>query len=86
MRDALRRFSAGEVVQPVRPTLVIEPAGGYYSTMPAHLRDERGGALGMKSVTFFPGNAGGAHPTHLATVLLLDPPTAGCSPSSTGGW
>ena len=73
MRDALRRFSAGDVVQPVRPTLKIEPAGGYYSTMPAHLRDERGGALGMKSVTFFPGNAGGPHPTHLATVLLLDP-------------
>ena len=73
MRDALARFSRGEVVQPVRPTLKIEPAGGYYSTMPAYLRDDRGGALGMKSVTFFPGNAGGPHPTHLATVLLLDP-------------
>ena len=75
MREALRRFSAGDVVQPVRPTLVIEPAGGYYSTMPAYVRDERGGALGMKSVTFFPGNAGGPHPTHLATILLLDPAT-----------
>ena len=73
MREALRSFSSGDVVQPVRPTLVIEPAGGYYSTMPAYLRDERGGALGMKSVTFFPGNAGGPHPTHLATILLLDP-------------
>ena len=72
MRDALARFSRGDVVQPVRPTLKIDPAGGYYSTMPAYLRDERGGALGMKSVTFFPGNAGGPHPTHLATVLLLD--------------
>lgn len=75
MRDALARFSRGEVVQPVRPTLKIEPAGGYYSVMPAHIRDERGGALGMKSVTFFPGNAGGPHPTHLATVLLLDSAT-----------
>jgi len=75
MRDALERFSRGEVVQPVRPTLKIEPAGGYYSVMPAHIRDERGGALGMKSVTFFPANAGGPHPTHLATVLLLDPAT-----------
>ncbi len=73
MRDALVRFSAGDVVQPVRPTLKIEPAGGYYATMPAYLRDERGGALGMKSVSFFPGNAGSRHPTHLATVLLLDP-------------
>jgi ornithine cyclodeaminase len=73
MRDALRSFSAGDVVQPVRHTLRIEPAGGYYATMPAHLRDGRGGALGMKSVTFYPGNAGGPHPTHLATVLLLDP-------------
>ena len=75
MRDALASFSRGDVVQPVRPTLRIQPAGGYYSVMPAHLRDERGGALGMKSVTFFPSNAGGQHPTHLATVLLLDPAT-----------
>ncbi len=75
MRDALRRFSAGEVAQPVRSTLRVEPAGGYYSPMPAALRDERGGALGMKSVAYFPGNAGGALPTHLATVLLLDPNT-----------
>ena len=75
MRDALAHFSRGDVVQPVRPTLGIEPVGGYYSTMPAYLRDERGGALGMKSVTFFPGNAGGPYPTHLATVLLLDAAT-----------
>jgi ornithine cyclodeaminase/alanine dehydrogenase-like protein (mu-crystallin family) len=75
MRDALTHFSRGDVVQPVRPTLRIEPAGGYYSTMPAYVRDERGGALGMKSVTFFPGNAGGPQPTHLATVLLLDAAT-----------
>ena len=73
MRDALAHFSRGDVVQPVRPTLKVEPAGGYYATMPAYLRDQRGGALGMKSVTFFPGNAGGRHPTHLATILLLDP-------------
>jgi ornithine cyclodeaminase/alanine dehydrogenase-like protein (mu-crystallin family) len=75
MRDALAGFSRGDVVQPVRPTLKIEPAGGYYSVMPAHLRDRQGGALGMKSVTFFPSNAGGPFPTHLATVLLLDPTT-----------
>ncbi len=75
MREALRRFSAGEVVQPVRATLRIDPAGGYYAPMPAYLRDGHGGALGMKSVAFFPGNAGAALPTHLATVLLLDPAT-----------
>jgi len=73
MREALRSFSAGDVVQPVRATLRIEPAGGYYAPMAAHLKDERGGALGVKSVAFFPGNAGGTLPTHLATVLLLDP-------------
>ncbi len=80
MRDALVRFSRGDVVQPVRHTLEIRPAGGYYSTMPAYLRGDAGGAggagaLGMKSVTFFPGNAGGPFPTHLATVLLLDAAT-----------
>lgn len=75
MKDALASFSRGDVVQPVRPTLKIEPAGGYYSPMPAHLRDQRGGALGMKAVTFFPGNAGGPFPTHLATIQLHDPAT-----------
>ncbi len=72
MRDTLARFSRGECVQPVRSSLTVRPAGGFYGVMPAHIRGPDGGALGIKSVSFFPGNDAGGLPTHLATILYLD--------------
>jgi len=77
MRETVGRFSRGECVQPVRTSLSIKPAGGFYGVMPAHVPGDGGkaGAFGLKSVCFFPGNdALGLH-THLATVLILDPRT-----------
>jgi alanine dehydrogenase len=68
MRDALANFSAGNVRQPVRST-VHANRDGFLGVMPAYA----GGALGVKLVTFFPGNAD--LPTHLATILLFDPDT-----------
>jgi ornithine cyclodeaminase len=77
MRETLGRFSRGECVQPVRTSLRIEPALGFYGVMPAHVPGpgDDPGAFGLKSVCFFPGNdAKGLH-THMATVLILDPRT-----------
>ena len=57
--------------------MTIRPAGGFYGVMPAHVPGDNGGpgAFGLKSVSFFPGNDAGGLPTHLATILLLDPRT-----------
>ncbi len=75
MRETLGRFSNGECAQPVRQALRVQPAGGFYGVMPAHLPGTGSGrgALGLKSVSFFPSNEGTGLPTHLAQILLLDP-------------
>ena len=77
MRDTMARFSRRECVQPVRQSLRIRPANGFYGVMPAHVPGPNGdpGAFGLKSVSFFPSNDALGVPTHLATVLLLDPTT-----------
>ena len=70
MEQALQDFSAGKVVQPARGAMAIEPAGGHLFWMPA-----RSEALGVKIVTLYPSNAGRGLPTHMATILLLEPAT-----------
>ena len=73
MEQALAAFSSGEVTQPVRTALQIGAACDFFGVMPAYLPSP--GALGIKLVTVFQGNAGRRLPTHLATILLLDPAT-----------
>jgi len=72
MREALIAFSRGDVVQPVRQSLAIQPGGGFYGVMPAHVPAADGGVFGLKSVSVFPGNNARGLPSHLAHVLLLD--------------
>lgn len=71
MERALVDFSCGKVVQPVRNMLTIEEGKRYLGIMPAVAED----AMGAKLVSFFPGNAGTAVPTHLAMILLFRPDT-----------
>ena len=71
MEQALAAFSRGQVVQPVRNMLTIEEGRRYFGIMPAVAAD----AMGAKLVSFFPGNAGTAVPTHLAMILLFRPDT-----------
>ena len=68
MGPALADFSSGKVVQPVRTVVPITDHGGFLAVMPAYA-----GALGVKLVTFYPGNTG--IPTHLATIMLFKPET-----------
>jgi ornithine cyclodeaminase len=71
MEQALRRFSAGEVVQPVRTVLPI--GSEFFGVMPAYVRNPP--ILGAKLVSVFPRNTAVHLPTHLATVLLFSPDT-----------
>lgn len=71
MQTALAAFSAGSVNQPVRT--VIEAPGGFFGTMPAYLGAAP--AMGAKLVTVFHDNPSRDLPTHLATIVLLDPST-----------
>jgi len=70
MEKALIDFSAGNVVQPVRSVISVDPPGGFLGLRPA-LSD----GLGLKIVTFYPPNAERGLPTHMATVFLVDPQT-----------
>ena len=68
---AVVAFSAGRVTQPVRT--VLEAPGGFFGSMPAYIGSTP--AMGAKLVTVFHGNTGRGLPTHLATIVLLDPTT-----------
>lgn len=73
MEKALVEYSSGQTAQPLR-TVIDVPAGkGFVCLMPALLPSIP--ALGSKLVTVFGGNAGAGIPSHLATILLLDPDT-----------
>lgn len=68
---ALHAFSTARVAQAVRQMLPVEPHGGHFGAMPA--AGEIG--MGVKLVTFYPGNAARGLPTHLAMILLFRPET-----------
>ncbi len=72
MESALAAFSAGAAVQPVR-TVIEAASGSFFASMPALVRSPP--AMGAKLVTVFSANAAKGLPTHLATILLLDPET-----------
>jgi ornithine cyclodeaminase len=72
MRGALRRFSAGEVEQPVR-TVVPVAESAFFGVMPAMVRGPA--AIGAKLVTVFGSNRELQLPTHLATICLFSPET-----------
>jgi ornithine cyclodeaminase/alanine dehydrogenase-like protein (mu-crystallin family) len=73
MESALARFSGGEVVQPVRSVLSVGPTRAFFGLMPAYV--ESPPCLGAKLVTVFNSNLERGLPSHLATIVLLDPDT-----------
>jgi alanine dehydrogenase len=73
MESALAKFSACEVLQPVRSVLTVGPTKAYFGLMPAYVPSPA--SLGAKLVTVFGDNHKQHLPSHLATILLLDPDT-----------
>jgi alanine dehydrogenase len=72
METALDQFSAGAVRQPLR--IVVDVGGhAFYGVMPAFIQQPP--ALGTKLVSVFHSNAALGLPSHLATIVLLDPET-----------
>lgn len=74
LESAMTRFSAGEVAQPVRQMVPIPGQDAIFAAMPAVEggSDGAGGAMGVKVVTLFHGNAGTDIPTHQAVILMFD--------------
>src|SRR5918997_5552054 len=73
MEAAVARFSAREVLQPVRTVLTVGPTKAFFGLMPAYI--EQPARLGAKLVTVFNENHRRGLPSHLATIVLLDPDT-----------
>lgn len=73
MRKALVEFSAGHVRQPLRNVIEVGEQKAFFGVMPAFIPDPP--ALGTKLVTVFGRNQSVGLPSHLATIVLLDPAT-----------
>lgn len=73
MERTLGQFSAGEVDQPLRSVLGIGRDRSFCGVMAAALRDPA--AVGTKLITIVDRNHDRGLPSHLATVVLLDPET-----------
>src|SRR4030095_7900757 len=70
LESALAKFSAREVLQPVRSVLTVGPTKAYFGLMPAYIPAPA--SLGAKLVTVFGDNPGKNLPSHLAAILRLD--------------
>ena len=77
MEKALEAFSSGAVVQPIRTVLEIADHHSFFALMPAYLGSAP--ALGAKLVTVYHSNLERGLPSHLATIILLDPETGALS-------
>ena len=73
MERALAQFSTGGAQQPLRTVLQVGSQHAFFGVMPAVTREPP--ALGTKLVTVFGSNAAEGLPTHLATIVLLEPAT-----------
>ncbi len=76
MASALKSFSTGDVVQPVRSVIPVSGNDALFATMPSLVRaGAAGAALGAKLVTVFLANSSRGLDTHQAVIVLLDPDT-----------
>jgi alanine dehydrogenase len=71
MHAVLVEFSTGTTQQPLRTVLQVGEERAFFGVMPACVPARE--AMGTKLVTVFESNAARGLPTHLATIVLLDP-------------
>jgi ornithine cyclodeaminase/alanine dehydrogenase-like protein (mu-crystallin family) len=77
MRDALAALARGEALVPLRTVMRVPGVTGFLGLMPGYISPREGeeGALGLKAVSVFPGNAGRGIDTHQGAVLLFEADT-----------
>src|SRR3981081_2375064 len=77
MRDALAALARGEALVPLRTIMRVPGVGGFLGLVAGYISPVRGeeGALGMKAVSVFPGNAKRGIDTHQGAVLLFEADT-----------
>jgi ornithine cyclodeaminase/alanine dehydrogenase-like protein (mu-crystallin family) len=77
MRDALAALARGDALVPLRTVMRVPGVGGFLGVMPGYISPHEGkeGALGMKAVSVFPGNAQRGIDTHQGAVLLFEADT-----------
>lgn len=73
MEAALDQFSGGGVRQPLRSVVVVDQGHAFFGSMPAYVQEPA--ALGTKLVTVYHSNLERGLPSHLATIVLMDPET-----------
>jgi ornithine cyclodeaminase len=73
MSSALIAYSGGRTQQPLRTVLEVGSGKSFFGIMPASIPDAP--ALGAKLVTVYASNPLAGLPSHLATIVLLDPHT-----------
>ncbi|HEY9288576.1 MAG TPA: ornithine cyclodeaminase family protein [Candidatus Dormibacteraeota bacterium] len=87
MRDALAALAKGKALVPLRLVMRMPDGSGFLGLMPGYIapEDTAEGALGMKAVSVFPGNAARDIDTHQGAVLLFEADTGRLSALMDGG-
>ena len=70
MAEALLALAQGDAVLPLRSLVWMPDRSGLLGLMPAYLGAPR--ALGLKVISYLPGNHGGERDSHQGAVLLFD--------------
>ena len=73
MEQALAQYSSGGARQPLRSVFDVGGQHAFHGVMPAFIEEPP--SLGTKIVTVYASNIARGLPTHLATIVLLDPET-----------
>ncbi len=70
MEEVFRGLAAGEFHLPLRQIMWLDDRTSALGLMPSHWQSA--GTIGLKAVTFFPGNEGTEFDTHQGAVLLYE--------------